>query len=229
MKKLLYLLSFSIFFFSCSKDEEIVAPEEAQVNVEVQQSTALRFSLQQFKKLALQGTSKMTTESTELCFQFQYPIVLEYNDATQITVDTYEDLLQILLNETPELHLTAIGFPFDVLQYSTDTVMTVSNEDEFQNLVSNCGYDPVTVVDVVALTENCFSVNYPITALVNEQPQVFNNQTEAEDYFSANYTTIQSLSLQYPFSVNMIATGEANQINNDFELIYLINDTCGIN
>lgn len=228
MKKLLYLFTSLLVLASCSSDSTHELQEEAALDVTVQESTALRISLNQMKD-AVNHTGRSMNDPSELCFQFVYPIVLEYNDGSQVTVADYPQLLEILLAETMDFHITAIGFPFDVIQYSDNSTVTITSESEFQSLIVGCGYDPVTVSQIVAITEDCFTVVYPITVLVDQVPQIFNSQTEAENYFLNNIQTITSLGFQYPFSVVMVETATEVSINNDYELITLVDTTCGIN
>lgn len=218
-----------LLLVSCTAEDTEQRSEE--LNVEVQQSTALRVSLEKIKNFAATNEERLLAaqEATELCFQFEYPVVLEYNIGTQVTVDDYEQLLDILLNETMDFHITSIGFPFNVVLYSDNSSATITNEADFQDLISNCGYNPVTVADVVSVTENCFAVQYPITLIINDAAHNFNSQPEIENYFSANTEVIYSINFQYPVNVTLMETGANLPINNNFELIYLINDTCGIN
>ncbi|HET8886677.1 MAG TPA: hypothetical protein VFM70_10035 [Salinimicrobium sp.] len=222
-------LSLMAIFASCSTDEQEVQMEE--MNVEVQESISLRVTLENIKNMNPSTTGKnvnATDAADELCFQFEYPITLEYNTGTQVTANNYEELLSILLDESVAVHLTGIGFPFEIIQYSTNTTLTIDDEAEFENLVEACGYDSIGVVDVVALTANCFDVNYPITVLINELPETFNSQADAENYFYGNIQTIESIGFQYPFSVHLASTDTDLQINSDYEVVNLINDTCGI-
>jgi hypothetical protein len=145
-----------------------------------------------------------------------------------MTINDYEALLNKLLSETPADHITSIGFPFDVT-LQDGTTQTITDESGFQALVQNCDYDNFAVTDVVALTEDCFEINYPVSLIVNGTSQSFNSQEEAETYFSNNLASIESLNLSYPFSVNLVSDGSMLTINDNFKLVDLINNTCGIN
>jgi len=231
MKNLLILCCIAFIMVSCSKDDGENAIEEQNTvgNVEVEQSKALRFTFEKMKENQNLAGRGAAIAVNDLCFQFDYPILLEYNDNSQVTVQDYEQLLQLLLDETVSLHIVGIGFPFDIINYSTNTQATISSGTDFDNLVTNCGYDIIDVNDIVDLTDNCFTVNYPISVLVNGSLETFTSQQNAQNYF-VNFTgTIQSIDFVYPFSVQLISNNSTVTINNDYEVIYLVNTTCAIN
>lgn len=67
----------------------------------------------------------------------------------------------------------------------------------FQALISDCGYDYIDVNDVVALTDDCFTVDFPITVYVNGEAETFTSQAQAQEFF-VNYSgTIESIDFDY--------------------------------
>jgi len=224
MKNLICATLCTFLLFSCSKNEETTTENEPQ-NITVKESFALRGSLEEFKS---QNAGRLSERNAnDLCFNFEYPIVVSYNTNTEITVNDFEQLLDLLLNETNASHIVGIGFPFNAILVD-GTVLTINNEAEFQTLIENCGYDVITVPEVMAVVGDCFDVNYPITLIVNEVEKTFTSQQEVENYFIGNTESIISLRFGYPLSVTLLIDGSTNVIEDDFGLIQLLTETCGI-
>jgi len=226
MKKVLFLLVFTIILIGCSKDDGNLEGQNENSEQEFvsEGSFALRATLENIKDVEQLGKSLQNDE--QLCFQFEYPITLEYNNNTTISVASYSDLLDLLLNETTTTHIVAIAFPFEVNQ--ENMISTISNEAEFQSLVSDCGYDMFSFDDVVAITDECFNVNYPISVFVNDESYTFNSESEAQSFFLSYDEEIDALGFDYPFSVTLVDDGTEVIIDDDYELVYLVEETCGI-
>tara|TARA_B100001146_G_C16112454_1_gene404258 strand:+ start:279 stop:953 length:675 start_codon:yes stop_codon:yes gene_type:complete len=223
MKKVFILLISVIGLVSCSDDEnsnDQVTEDASQI----EGSLALRATLENIKNIEQFGRSMQ--DQNDLCFQFEYPISLEYNDDAIVSVNSYSDLLELLLNETMDNHITAIQFPFNIIQ--NETTSTISGEGDFQSLVADCDYDMVSFDDVVAITESCFTINYPLTVFVNDESQTFNSQSEAQSFFLSYDQEINAVGFDYPFDVTLIENNTLVTINDDYELITLVRDTCGI-
>lgn len=231
MKKFLMIFFMALTVVACSSDDDNqITPENNDDNpnnppqeevVVTEGSLALRATLEEIKDFA------NLRAQTDLCFNFDYPINLEYNNGTTESITDYEALLTALLEETQTEHITGIEFPFTVIQESGNTV--INSEAEFQTLVADCNYDIVSVQDVVVATQFCFEVNYPVTMYVNEDTPTFNNQSEVEAYFGGDITNIEVLGFDYPFSVTLTETNEELQIEDDYAVVNLINNICGIN
>lgn len=224
MKKLLLLLS--IFtMLSCSNEELILPPDQDAAN-QLTQSSSLRATLEQIREKETTTGRAMTSE---LCFNFVYPITLGYNTSADVEVASYTDLIELLLNESLDSHITSISYPFEVELSADASVQTVANEDEFYTLVENCGYDHLEYEDVVDAVSDCFTINYPITVIVNDDEVTFDSEAMAQSYFLNNYQTITSVTIAYPLSVTLTADNSEFIATDDYEAIYLINDICGIN
>ena len=226
MKKILILLMMATMAISCTEDEGNVTEVEKNTEEppkEIESSLALRATLENMKEV--QGITGRSVQN-ELCFQFDYPIVLSYNDDSTVEVITYNHLLSLLLEETVELHIVGIQYPFDIIQ--NDSNQTFQEESEFQALISDCGYDYMEVNDVVALTDDCFTVDFPITVYVNGEAETFTSQAQAQEFF-VNYSgTIESINFDYPFTVIMTSDDSQMTISDDYELIDLVENICNI-
>ena len=226
MIKYLYLLPLFCILCSCSNEELLLASEESAV--ELKQSAAMRSTFEAIKNTTpTKSPSKATKSAEELCFQFIYPITLKYTTDEIIVISNYEELLNVLLNETLDKHINAIGFPFNVETRNTGTQKLITDEKEFKTLVEDCGYESINYTKVVEFAGQCFTVNYPISLVVNDAIMNFSTEQEAQDFFIENFSTVKTITISYPFMVTLQSTETSELIEDDYELIYLIKDTCG--
>ncbi len=211
---------------SCTEDEgsmNEVEENSEQPSESIENSLALRATLENMKDLeGLEGRSPQD----QLCFQFDYPITLSYNDDSTVEVTSYNQLLNLLLDETVALHIVGIQYPFDIIQDASN--QTIADESEFQTLINECGYDYVDVNEVVGITEDCFTVDFPITVLINDEAETFTSQAEAQEFYLNYSGTIESINFDYPFTVTMTSDDSQMSINDDYELVNLIEDICNI-
>ena len=142
IKLLLYSLFIStILLTSCTNDDVSEVPD-------MQESTATQLALNQLSNLyADDGTAIESMNPTghlifDFCFEFVYPINLLYNNGSIITITSNEELIEVLINMTDQLHIAGIEFPFNVEIYNPDTneieLLTITNETEFANLLASC-------------------------------------------------------------------------------------------
>ena len=132
---------------------------------EVHQSTSIQNALNQLRSYYHEdGTLNEDMNPTnnlvfDFCFEFIYPLSLSYNNEVIVTVNSIEELVNVIINSSQELYITGVVFPFDVTLYDIESneliIQTINNEEEFSNLIANCyfndpcicteEYDPVCV------------------------------------------------------------------------------------
>jgi len=87
----------------------------------------------------------------DFCFDFVYPIELIYNTGSTVVVDSFEDLILVIINSTNELYIVGIVYPFQVEIYDPVTnqvvIETINNEQEFIDLLESCNNDPCNCTD----------------------------------------------------------------------------------
>jgi len=173
---LLSILFVACCFTSCTNDEPVIQEQ----NIEESQSitTTLSQLRTQFDDLG----NVMPTENTsgnivfDFCFDFVYPINLSYNSGTSVTVNSLDDLVDVMINSTNNLFIDGIEFPFDVEVYNEDqdaiVIATISSEQEFISLIADCDfennfdcacteeYNPVCV-EIIAPDGEAFIITYP--------------------------------------------------------------------
>ncbi len=206
----LFISLFATIFQSCSTGEEAVA---------TQKSAALRVFLNEFKDVN-DISGKYTTNDSDMCFEFVYPLTFSYNNGTTVSVANESELIFILENETSDLYLDGIAFPFDLLVAGSPTPVTVSNESEFWDVIENCDFD---TYDDYIISGPCYTFVYPFSLLTN------NNQTIAITSEQDLYGLFQNddddnyiVNFVYPFSV--IYNNATVQINNEYEFAEMNNN-----
>ena len=146
---------------------------------EVHQSTSIQNALNQLRSYYHEdGTLNEDMNPTnnlvfDFCFEFIYPLSLSYNNEVIVTVNSIEELVNVIINSSQELYITGVVFPFDVTLYDIESneliVQTINNEEEFSNLIANCyfndpcicteEYDPVCV-EIIA-NDSVMVITFP--------------------------------------------------------------------
>ncbi len=100
----------------------------------------------------------------DFCYEFVYPVTLSYNNGTEVTVQNFDSLIDVLISMTNDLYIDGIVFPFDVqlIENGTLVTRTIHTEDEFTTLIDGCS---VGVDDGC----NCSEEYAPVCVLVQEE------------------------------------------------------------
>jgi hypothetical protein len=213
MKKFkLLVLFFSIFttlFVSCSTDE----------TVDTQKSAALRIYLNEFKKV--NGlTVKNTTASSNVCFEFVYPLTLSYNNGSTVTVANESQLYTVLDNETADLYVNGIAFPFQLIVQGNTTPITITNDDEFWDVINECG---INSYDDFIVSGPCYEFVYPFSLLNNNNQTIrINSEQELFALFQSPNNNTYIVDFVYPFSV--VYNNTTIQVDNEYEFAEINND-----
>jgi hypothetical protein len=216
IKILVLLLAVSAaLFYSCSDSNPI------ENEVVASKSISLRTTLNEIKQFNnISGKNSVTTLDQAFCFNFVFPITLSYNNGTQITVATYQGLLEVLSNESTTLYIEGIVFPFQVQEEGM--VTTIHNEEEFFTLIQSC--DNFTTVNDFIFDFTCYSIVYPISIInSNHQTIIVNNQTELIQLISSPAGTV-NYELNIVFPITVIQNNQSIVINDLYEFFDLNND-----
>ncbi|NHM07375.1 hypothetical protein G4D82_09095 [Flavobacterium sp. CYK-4] len=215
IKTLLLLVVFSaVTFYSCSDEKSIVSSDAAV------ESTAMRTVLNKLKLENTVGPNRSAQVNADsanpmLCFEFVFPITFAYNNGTLITASSLEGLLEILNNESPALHLTAVVFPFQV-QYG-GAVQTINDEADLIALIIQCGLP--TFDDDLQHTY-CFDIVFPITAVANGQSVTINSQEELNAYLNNPATTEANI----VFPITIVNQNQTIVLNSIYDFYNAVND-----
>jgi hypothetical protein len=131
---------------SCQNNDDIIDDM-----ADVTESASLRSALSNLELIINEDGSLNDMENPtgniifDFCFDFVYPINLEYNNGTTVTVNNFEELILVLINSTEDLYIVGIEFPFEVEVFNEDTneieIISINNEEEFIALIESCGFD----------------------------------------------------------------------------------------
>lgn len=209
--KIIMVLLFisSSIFISCS-DNDSIEDEAVTKN-----SMSLRATLNEIKKANnINGRNSNLTQADSFCFTFVYPLTLSYNDGTVVTVQTFEGLIDLISNETQDLYLIGIAFPFQVQQEGA--IITITDESEFYSLVDSCNFNTLNE-DVINF--DCFQIVFPIS-VVNDNgvAVVIENLNQFEALLQNNYI------IDIIFPINVVQQNQTITVNNIYELFNLYDD-----
>ena len=168
MKKLKLILTLfavlALIFQSCSSNED---------SLEIEKSSALRMFLREMK-VANNISGRTSSDDSNMCFEFVYPLTLSYNNGTTITVSSQVELFSILENETDALYIEGISFPFDIIVAGSTSPITITSEEGFWNVIQACDMD--TYDDVIG-EGPCYTFVYPFSLItINNQVIVITSE-----------------------------------------------------
>ena len=173
MKNLLKLsLVFLLLFSACSKDnnEEVIAEVE---EIEEGVSTELMTNLFNSARTATTSNQESDYVDDGECFIINYPYNVS-DGQTSTTLNSDEELLTFLETLTEESEVY-IEVPFDVT-LADGSQQTISTYEELEELFEDC-YD-FDDDDDNDYEEECFELNYPLTALDYDGNEVVVNSEQ---------------------------------------------------
>ena len=136
---ILSILMVLFVFTSCTNDDSIV-----DLPQNMQESETITTVMDLMSQLYDQNGNLNSDNDFELCFDFVYPLELMFNNGTTVTVNSEEELIDVMMNSTEELYIVGIVFPFDVEVYNETTdaieIVTINNEEEFAALLESCDF-----------------------------------------------------------------------------------------
>jgi hypothetical protein len=235
--KRLFLITFLsiLVFTSCENEDTLIEPVQ-----ETEESPAIMQAMQKMANnvdnqgnvIANSQTNPTGNMVFDFGFDFVYPITLSYNNGSTITVNSFSEFVNVLINSTDQLFINGISFPFDVEVYDETTnsivVVTINNETEFEDLLdsldssssSGCGdcgdvYAPVCV-DVTDPYGQVFTVTYPNECLA--QCDGFTQADFNDNCMDSNYFDFGAgcFDMIYPFDM-LLDDGTTLTINSDTE------------
>ncbi len=212
---LILFVVFTAIFQSCSSNDDSLNTEK---------STALRMFLREMKT-ANNISGRTSSDNSNMCFEFVYPITLSYNNGTTVSISSQIDLISILETETDELYIEGIAFPFDILLAGNSTPVTITSEEGFWEVIQTCDMD--TYDDVVG-EGPCYTFVYPFSLMtINNQVIVITSEQILYNLIDDNNQDNYIVDFVYPFSV--VSNNQTIQIDNAYEYEQLMNDCVASN
>lgn len=215
----------TLSFVSCSDDADSTSLPETTVSPSLR--VALNGMVSKFipaAKLAVQTNDTISDDNeNELCFDFVYPITLSYNDGAVISVNSLDEIMELLQNETNDSYINGIAFPFQIDYFAEGVVVTVLDESDFEALNLSCGdgyYDDDDIVE-----NNCFELQFPFS-LINVNNEVFEVADSIALYsLLDNPETAEIIDFVYP--LNVVVNNDIVVINNMYEFSEILSNCYG--
>lgn len=210
MKSLRLLACFvafaGILLYSCSDSDPVPSQPKTQ------ESIALRTFLSEIKKQeSISGRNQ-----NSLCFDFIYPFTLSFNNGASVSVTSYDGLIELLEQETPQLFLAGIAYPFQVEQEGI--AITITSEAGFQSLLEACGY---TGFNDEIENSYCFDVVFPVSVATATGTFEINSQAELINYLNGSATG----NVEIVFPISVLMSGQVVTVDNIYEMFEII-DSC---
>jgi hypothetical protein len=226
-------LLIALSFTSCTNDEPVIAEQN------IEESAAIKTLLAQLRTRFDNEGNVIANKNIagnivfDFGFDFVYPLNLSYNNGTSVTVNSLDNLVDIMINSTNNLFIAGIEFPFNVEVYS-DTenaivVTTINNENEFLVLLQSFDfgndfscecteeYNPVCV-EIKAPDGESFLMTYPNAC--HAECDGFIEADFAEDCGGDYNWTGREVCFTYNFPLTIITDeGATITLNSQEELI----------
>lgn len=247
---LLSLFVATLTLTSCSNNDTIVDEPDTQ------QSEAIEIALEELRThintdgllLRSNNTSISDVNPTgniifDFCFDFVYPIDLSYNTGATVTVNDFDELVDVLLTFTDDLYIDSIAFPFSVEVYDDASgsivVQTINNDDEFITLLDGCSFDisscdcftdytPVCI-EIIDPSGNSFVISYPNACMAECDGFTSEDYINCDgEVYSGGDFGFGCFEFNYPLSI-INDTGESVTVNSDEELSNALYTTMIVN
>jgi len=151
LKQLIFVaIAAVVIVSSCSRNDVDPLPV-------IQESESIQNVISQLRNYVDDEGNPITDQNPtgniifDFCFDFVYPIELIYNTGSTVIVESFTDLITVIINSTNELYIVGIVYPFQVEIYDPATnqiiIETINNEEEFIDLLENCNNDPCNCND----------------------------------------------------------------------------------
>lgn len=221
---LLVLMALVTLFAACNKESEELLSEEDILgirSVEMDENDlALAFANLEDVPFDALDVEAMPVNRAEKCFNFNYPITIQFPDETTFTANSKDELkvaIQAWREANPDIHKRPhLVYPVS-LTMKDGTVLTVNSTEEMRNVIRECArrWRHVRIW-------TCVDLIYPVTLeFPDETTLVVNSKDELKVAISAwreNNTDMEGRPhIQFPFDVQL-KNGEIITLNNLDEL-----------
>ncbi len=151
------------------------------------------------------------TPESELCFRFEYPIVLGYNNDSSIRIDSYQGLIDVISSQSENFNISGLQFPVQVIFNNGDQrSIGVQDEKALLDVIKECELGTFRG-DFDNLFRQCFKLEYPVTLRNGQKEEVRINNDEGFDRF----LTDQGADYQpdFKFPVNTLIAPDFNRVS----------------
>ncbi len=197
-------------------DDNINFPDNSQF--EITSSTAVVSLL---KNLA---SGSDVIDEDQQCFTFDYPIVLGYNNDSNITIEDYNGLLSTISAQSSNFNITGLQFPLKITFKNANTTINVENEQALLGVLDECGYDSLRE-EFERLFRQCFTFDYPVVVLDSIKREITVDTDQEFDTFFNTQNIRYQPNFKFPLDVLVGPNATSEKIDTYFNL-YEIIDAC---
>ncbi len=207
----------AVQLIGCIDDDEVDFPDVLHTNIE--SSNALVSVLNNIAQ-------EIDVTNDRQCFSFKYPIVLGYNNESNITIETYDGLVNVISSQTSNFNITGLAFPIEIIFNDDSEVLKVDNENEMFSLLERCNYTTLRN-EFDRLFKQCFTFDYPIILFDNDRTEVRLASDEEFDTFYNLQPADYQPDFQFPFTVFVGVESTPVPINSIFDFYTITNECLG--
>ena len=101
----------------------------------------------------------------DFCFEFIFPIDFEISNNSIETIESLNELIELLIQSNDDYYISDILYPFEVMIFDEDNdsmeVLMIENEEDFNILLNDCEFD---------LDEDdiCYEIYDPVCVLISD-------------------------------------------------------------
>ena len=153
---LLFLICLALSFITCSDNDNINQEEEINDVMMTMSDLMARYDAYGNADESQYSSGNM---AIDFCFEFVFPIDFQMSNNTTNTINSLEELVNLLIESNVNPYIVDIIYPFDILVFNDETdtidIMAIQNEETFGSLLDDCEFD---------LDENniCYEIYDPV-------------------------------------------------------------------
>ncbi|WP_298138890.1 hypothetical protein [Flavobacterium sp.] len=190
---------------------------------DTQKSASLRVVFNEMKNNFNIAGRSSSDDDDEMCFDFVYPITLSYNTGTTVTVNSIDELIDLLSNEDEDMYLEAIAFPFQIQYLASGTTVTINSEDDFEGIIAECDFD--TYDDDDYIDSECFQLVYPFSIINTTNSETFLMESESQLYafFEGLDDEDEDFNFDFVYPISVIVDGATVVVSNSYQFEEILN------
>ena len=139
---LLFLICLALSFITCSDNDNINQEEEINDVMMTMSDLMARYDAYGNADESQYSSGNM---AIDFCFEFVFPIDFQMSNNTTNTINSLEELVNLLIESNVNPYIVDIIYPFDILVFNDETdtidIMTIQNEEAFGSLLDDCEFD----------------------------------------------------------------------------------------
>ena len=153
--------------FSCDNNEESNLNDENNNSANEILTRSMSELMGQFDAEGNADYSENPTGNMVLdfCFEFIFPIDFEISNNSIETVESLDELIELLIQSNDDYYISNILYPFEVMIFDEDNdsmeVLIIENEEDFNILLDDCEFDSDE-------DDACYEIYDPVCVLISD-------------------------------------------------------------